>query len=88
MGRNGNRLPPLERNGVAGIPESRSVRLSIFVGVASLGVFFVYLRKLLQHLDPSRVIPERVRTTLDTFAEGFSYWTTKNALCWPISHSV
>jgi diguanylate cyclase (GGDEF)-like protein/PAS domain S-box-containing protein len=32
--------------------------------------FFVYLRRVLQHLDPSEVVPDRVRTTLDTLAEG------------------
>ncbi|MFV2067356.1 MAG: diguanylate cyclase [Pirellulales bacterium] len=46
------------------------IRLVVFVGLASLSVYFLYLRRLLQDLDPSRVIPERVRTTLDTFAEG------------------
>ena len=30
----------------------------------------LYLRRILQHLDPSAVIPDRVRATLDTLAEG------------------
>ncbi len=33
-------------------------------------LYFMYLRKMLRHLDPSRVIPPRVRQTLDTLAEG------------------
>jgi diguanylate cyclase (GGDEF)-like protein/putative nucleotidyltransferase with HDIG domain len=33
-------------------------------------VQFFYLRTMLQHMDPSRVIPDRVRTALDTLAEG------------------
>jgi len=32
--------------------------------------FYVYLRRMLRHLDPSRVIPGRVRTAFDTLAEG------------------
>ncbi|OHB74921.1 MAG: hypothetical protein A2W31_13470 [Planctomycetes bacterium RBG_16_64_10] len=47
-----------------------TVKLVLFVGLASLALYFLYLRKLLQDLDPSKVIPERVRATLDTFAEG------------------
>jgi diguanylate cyclase (GGDEF)-like protein/PAS domain S-box-containing protein/putative nucleotidyltransferase with HDIG domain len=32
--------------------------------------FFFYLRRTLQHLDPSHVVPDRVRNALDTIAEG------------------
>jgi PAS domain S-box-containing protein len=32
--------------------------------------FYLYLRRMLRHLDPSRVIPGRVRTAFDTLAEG------------------
>mgnify|MGYP000359275556 CR=1 FL=1 len=31
---------------------------------------FLYLRRVLHHLNPSNVIPERVRKTLDSLAEG------------------
>jgi diguanylate cyclase (GGDEF)-like protein/PAS domain S-box-containing protein len=61
---------PLDANGVSGFLNRGIVKLSLFVGLASLAIYFLYLRKLLQHLDPTRVIPERVRATLDTFAEG------------------
>ena len=33
-------------------------------------LFYFYLRRMLRHLDPSRVIPGRVRTAFDTLAEG------------------
>ena len=33
-------------------------------------LFYVYLRRMLRHLDPARVIPGRVRTAFDTLAEG------------------
>lgn len=49
---------------------SPSVKLIVFVvGMAFVGYSW-YLRKVLKHLDPSTVIPDRVRTTLDTLAEG------------------
>ena len=43
---------------------------AVFSAAATYLLFFMYLRKILQHLDPSRVIPRRVRQTLDTMAEG------------------
>jgi diguanylate cyclase (GGDEF)-like protein len=46
------------------------IRLVLFFAVACFGVFFFYLRKMLQHLDPAKVIPERVRAALDALAEG------------------
>jgi len=33
-------------------------------------LYIWYLRRMLKHLDPSRVVPERVRSALDTLAEG------------------
>jgi diguanylate cyclase (GGDEF)-like protein/PAS domain S-box-containing protein len=42
----------------------------LFVVAASMLGHFVYLRRVLRHLDPSQVIPERVRQTLDSLAEG------------------
>ena len=49
---------------------SPPVRLIAFVGCASFLGYTWYLRRVLKHLDPSTVIPDRVRTTLDTLAEG------------------
>ena len=33
-------------------------------------LFFVYLRRVLQHLDPSAAVPERVRAAFDALTEG------------------
>ena len=52
------------------MPGGSSTWLVVFVGATTCLVVYWYLRKVLRHLDPSRVIPKRVRTTLDTFAEG------------------
>ena len=45
-------------------------RLFLFVSSASLLLFYVYLRKMLTHMDPSKVVPGRVRTAMDTLAGG------------------
>ncbi len=45
-------------------------RLIIFVSTASLLLIMFTLRRVLQHLDPSNVIPDRVKALLDTLAEG------------------
>jgi PAS domain S-box-containing protein len=46
------------------------VRLIFFMGLLSFMIFYIYLGKVLRHLDPSRAIPGRVRAALDTMAEG------------------
>ena len=46
------------------------VAWSLFSGAATFLLYFVYLRKMLRHLDPSGAIPRHVRRTLDTMAEG------------------
>jgi diguanylate cyclase (GGDEF)-like protein/PAS domain S-box-containing protein len=45
-------------------------RLSAFLFLGGLLTFRLYLRRVLQYLDPSLVIPERVKLMLDTLAEG------------------
>ncbi len=44
--------------------------LAIFIGVGLFVTFSIYLRRVLQHLNPSQVIPPRVREALDALAEG------------------
>lgn len=44
--------------------------LSIFMGSGLFISFYFYLRKVLRHLNPSQVIPQRVREALDALAEG------------------
>jgi PAS domain S-box-containing protein len=61
---------PLDRGGIIGMLERPSVRLVAFVAVASWILFHFYLKKTLKHLDPSKVVPGRVRNALDTLAEG------------------
>jgi diguanylate cyclase (GGDEF)-like protein/PAS domain S-box-containing protein/putative nucleotidyltransferase with HDIG domain len=47
-----------------------AVQLSIFVVGISGVVFYLFLNHILQHLDPNKAEPDRVRTALDTLAEG------------------
>jgi diguanylate cyclase (GGDEF)-like protein/PAS domain S-box-containing protein len=49
---------------------SPMLRLCLFVSAAGFLAYHFYLRRSLQYLDPSAVIPERVKTMLDTLAEG------------------
>lgn len=46
------------------------VQLLAYVSVAATGAYYVFLRRILRQLNPSKVIPNRVRTALDTLTEG------------------
>jgi PAS domain S-box-containing protein len=61
---------PVGRPGIIGYLLGPRVRLVVFVAACCMGLFLFYLRKMLQHLDPSKVVPSRVRSALDTLAEG------------------
>ncbi len=41
-----------------------------FISLTSFILFYFYLGKMLKQLDPSQAIPDRVRSALDTMAEG------------------
>lgn len=61
---------PLGGQGFIAFARRPVTRLVLFLAAANFVLFFVYMRATLQYLDPSRVMPERVRHMLDTFAEG------------------
>ncbi|HEX8521234.1 MAG TPA: diguanylate cyclase [Tepidisphaeraceae bacterium] len=44
--------------------------LIAFVAIVGFIAYAIYLKKMLQHLDPSAVIPERIKNMLNTLAEG------------------
>ena len=59
------------------LPESLQGWLTYppLVALASIGLgtflaFYLYMRRVLEYLDPSTAIPDRVRTAFDTLAEG------------------
>jgi diguanylate cyclase (GGDEF)-like protein len=47
-----------------------TVLLVVVLGVCGFLVFSLYLRRVLDYLDPSAVIPDRVRMAFDGFTEG------------------
>lgn len=47
-----------------------SVVALALIALTSFGTFYLYLRRVLEYLDPSKAIPDRVRTAFDTLAEG------------------
>ncbi len=47
-----------------------SIAMPLGLLVGGFAAFYLYLRRVLQHLDPSKVIPGRVSTALDTLTEG------------------
>ena len=48
--------------------QHHSLALPLLFGVGGFLLFAVYLRRVLQYLDPSAVIPERVRAAFDGFS--------------------
>lgn len=56
--------------GGAGLWGNPALRLVMFIGGAAFCCFWLYLKRVLRHMDPSSVIPGRVRAILDSLAEG------------------
>ncbi|MBW3595967.1 MAG: diguanylate cyclase [Planctomycetes bacterium] len=61
---------PLNMTGFWGYLASPWCRFVTFVVAMNGLAFMLYLGKTLAQLDPSKVVPDRVRAVLDTFAEG------------------
>jgi len=64
------RYRPLAKSGLAGLAGNPLVQLIAFAVVAAFVAFYFYLGRVLSQLDPSRAIPGRVRSALDTLTEG------------------
>jgi PAS domain S-box-containing protein len=61
---------PLVRRGLIGLIDHPWVRLVGLMAIACGAVFYLYLRVMLRHLDPSGAVPKRVRSALDTLGDG------------------
>lgn len=61
---------PLTTQGVKKWLQNPVVSMTLAIAVAGSAFFYLYIRRALQYLDPSKVIPERVRGALDTLTEG------------------
>lgn len=61
---------PYESESVLGAIDLPWLQLIVFVSGMNAIFFSFYLRRALRELDPSRVMPDRVRSAFDTLAEG------------------
>ncbi len=57
-----------------------TVLLVMALSIGGFVFYYFYLRKVLQHLDPTSVIPDRVRMAFDTLAEGVLVIDTKGRI--------
>lgn len=64
------RFRPVTARGVSGIIHSPWTKHIAMVGIVCFVFFSVYLRMVLRQLDPSKAIPKRVQSALNTLAEG------------------
>lgn len=61
---------PIYPTTLAGVLASPTVRALLAIALLSGLAIWLYLRRVLQHLDPGQVIPERVRDAFDVLDEG------------------
>ena len=61
---------PVRQEGIAGLWANTLVKLVCFVILVGTIVYRLFLKRTLQHLDPSSVVPPRVKSALDALAEG------------------
>ena len=64
------RFEALTRPGFMGLAHHPMLRMVVFMVLLCYLGFYFYLGKVLRQLDPSRAIPGRVRSALDTLAGG------------------
>ena len=75
------RFTPLSKPGLMGkLASFPELALAAFVGLFGLAAFYIYLRFVLQQLNPSKVIPPRVRKAFDSLAEGVLVLDTKERI--------
>ncbi len=63
-----------------GVPLRPDFVLTIFVGLVLLLVFSLYLKKVLKHISPSKVVPTRVRDALNSLSEGLLVLDKNNSI--------
>jgi PAS domain S-box-containing protein len=74
------RFRPIGGTGWLAAASSSHAKLLAFMAIGCFVVFYLYLRKMLQHLDPSQAVPPHVRSALDTLAEGLLVIDTKQQI--------
>lgn len=68
---------PISPKGLLGFILNPAFLFISLLSLFSFVAFYFYLGKMLKHLDPSQAIPGRVRSALDTMAEGLVVIDTK-----------
>lgn len=71
---------PLRANSTRSFFRNPTMKFVIFVALVGFLAHFLYLRRMLRYMDPSKVVPDRVKTTLDTLAEGLLVMDTDNRI--------
>ena len=71
---------PLQDNSVWGLLAQPFAQLVIFMAVVGFIVYLLLLKKSLKYLDPSSVIPGRVKAALDILAEGVALVDDKGCI--------
>ena len=64
------RFTPTSKINIFGIAISPLVLMTVFVAVIGFLVFLLLIKKILTNIDPTAVMPSRVRKALDTLNEG------------------
>ena len=64
------RFTPTSKTNVLGMSISPLVLMTVFIAITGFLVFLVMIKKIFTHIDPSAVVPARVRKALDTLTEG------------------
>jgi PAS domain S-box-containing protein len=61
---------PIAQNKIWLWQADERLQLLLIVGLCCSFSFFIYLGRMLKQLDPSRAVPDRVKSALDTLSEG------------------
>ena len=64
------RFSPISTQGILGMWQTSLFRLVLFVAVTGFISYLLFMRKALRQLDPTAVVPARVKYALDMLAEG------------------
>jgi PAS domain-containing protein len=64
------RFDEITPGGLRGLWADSIVKLALFVGLLGFVAYLCFLKRTLRYLDPSSVVPKRVKSALDTLVEG------------------
>lgn len=74
------RFRELPQSGLAWVANHPYLNMFLAVPAALIVLTYVYLRKMLRHMDPSKAVPSRVRSALNTLTSGLLVLDTKGRI--------